>query len=125
MPSTRTRFAVAAAAALALTVPLAIRNANATTMPTAAPAGPAAGTSFTAAQVLAGIQQNSTAAHQVNTKPHINTMTRAMNVNVYQVAPGVYAYSSSLAVDDDGSDPDPDPDHQGETTFQDSNGAQL
>jgi hypothetical protein len=41
------------------------------------------------------------------------------------VAPGVYAYSSSLAVDDDGSDPDPDPDHQGETTFQDSNGVQL
>ncbi|MHA6757458.1 glycoside hydrolase family 75 protein [Streptacidiphilus sp. PAMC 29251] len=27
--------------------------------------------------------------------------------------------------DDDGSDPDPDPDHQGDTTFQDSNGAQL
>jgi len=48
-----------------------------------------------------------------------------MNVNVYQVAPGVYTYSSSLAVDDDGSDPDPDPDHQGQTTFQDSNGAQL
>jgi hypothetical protein len=48
-----------------------------------------------------------------------------MNVNVYQVATGVYAYSSSLAVDDDGSDPDSDPDHQNETTFQDSNGAQL
>ena len=52
-------------------------------------------------------------------------MTRAKNVNVYQVATGVYAYSSSLAVDDDGSDPDPDPDHQGQTTFQDSNGKQL
>jgi hypothetical protein len=81
--------------------------------------------SYTAAQVLAGVQQNMTAAKQVNSKPHINTMTRAQNVNVYQVATGVYAYSSSLAVDDDGSDPDPDPDHQGETTFQDSNGAQL
>ena len=46
-------------------------------------------------------------------------------MNVYQVAPGVYAYTSSMAIDDDGSDPDPDPDHQGETTFQDSNGAQL
>jgi hypothetical protein len=30
-----------------------------------------------------------------------------------------------MAIDDDGSDPDPDPDHQGDTTFQDSNGAQL
>jgi hypothetical protein len=41
---------------------------------------------FTAAQVLAGIQQNMTTANKVNSKPHINTMTRAMNVNVYQVA---------------------------------------
>jgi hypothetical protein len=90
-----------------------------TTAPTTQPG------SFTAAQVLAGVNQNMTAAKQVNTKPHINTMTRAMNVNVYQVATGVYAYSSSLAVDDDGSDPDSDPDHQNETTFQDSNGAQL
>jgi hypothetical protein len=129
MPTTRTRFAVVTAAALALAAPLLIRNADAATTPSAvkvnAAAAPAAASSYTAAQVLAGIQQNSTAANQVNTKPHINTMTRAMNVNVYQVAPGVYAYSSSLAVDDDGSDPDPDPDHQGETTFQDSNGAQL
>jgi hypothetical protein len=46
-------------------------------------------------------------------------------VNVYQPAQGVYSYTSSMAIDDDGSDPDPDPDHQGETTFQDSNGAQL
>ena len=30
-----------------------------------------------------------------------------------------------MAIDDDGSDPDPDPDHQGQTTFQDSNGKQL
>jgi hypothetical protein len=91
-----------------------------TTTPTTQPSG-----SYTAAQVLAGVQKNMTTAKQVNTKPHINTMTRAQNVNVYQVATGVYAYSSSLAVDDDGSDPDSDPDHQGETTFQDSNGAQL
>jgi Ricin-type beta-trefoil lectin domain/Fungal chitosanase of glycosyl hydrolase group 75 len=94
-----------------------------TTGPTSTPTS--APTNYTAAQVLAGVDNNMTAAKQVNTKPHINTMTRAMNVNVYQVVPGVYAYSSSLAVDDDGSDPDPDPDHQNETTFQDSNGAQL
>ena len=49
---------------------------------------PAVGVTYTAAQVLAGVQQNMTAAKQVNTKPHINTMTRAMNVNVYQVATG-------------------------------------
>ncbi|HEY4456483.1 MAG TPA: glycoside hydrolase family 75 protein [Pseudonocardiaceae bacterium] len=48
-----------------------------------------------------------------------------MNVNVYQVASGVYAYSSSMAIDDDGSDPDSDPDHQNQTTFQDSAGKQL
>jgi len=48
-----------------------------------------------------------------------------MNVNVYQVAAGVFAYTSSMAIDDDGSDPDPDPDHQGSTTWQDSSGAQL
>ena len=91
-----------------------------TTKPTSQPPG-----SFTAAQVLAGVQQNMTSTKQVNSKPHINTMTRAQNVNVYQVAAGVYAYSSSLAVDDDGVDPDPDPDHQGQTTFQDSNGQYL
>jgi hypothetical protein len=91
-----------------------------TTTPTSQPSG-----SYTAAQVLAGVNKNMTAAKQVNTKPHINTMTRDQNVNVYQVATGVYAYSSSLAVDDDGSDPDSDPDHQDQTTFQDSNGAQL
>jgi hypothetical protein len=117
MSKARTRFAVAAAAALALATPLAIRNADAATTPAAA--------SVTPAQALAFVQANMTSAKQVNTKPHINTMTRAMDVNVYQVATGVYAYSSSLAVDDDGSDPDSDPDHQGETTFQDSNGAQL
>ncbi len=86
---------------------------------------PQASGSYTAAQVLAGIKKNMTSSKQVNSKPHINTMTRAMNVNVYQVASGVYAYTSSLAVDDDGSDPDPDPDHQGQTTFQTSDGKQL
>ena len=82
-------------------------------------------TNYTAAQVLAGVQKNMVSSKQVNTEPHINTMTRAMNVNVYQVASGVYAYSSSMAIDDDGSDPDPDPDHQDQTTWQDDNGAQL
>jgi hypothetical protein len=121
MSSTRTRFAVVAAAALALAAPLAIRTAaDATTAHTAVKAD-----SYTAAQVLAGIQANMTTAKKVNTKPHINTMTRAKNVNVYQVASGVYAYTSSMAIDTDGSDPDPDPDHQGETTWQDSNGKAL
>jgi hypothetical protein len=62
---------------------------------------------------------------QVNTLPHTNTMTGEMNVNVYQVTPGVFAYTSSMAIDDDGSDPDPDPDHQDQTNCQDSSGAQL
>ena len=128
MSSIRTRAAVAGTAALALTAYFATVNAHAAAPPhtvTADSAAAPAGTTYTAAEVLAGVQKNSTAANQVNTKPHINTMTRAMNVNVYQVATGVYAYTSSMAIDDDGSDPDPDPDHQGETTFQDSNGAQL
>ncbi|MCU7727091.1 glycoside hydrolase family 75 protein [Actinoplanes sp. KI2] len=124
MSSPRTLLAAAAAAALALTVPLAIKNADAATTPPAVDADSAA-TSFTPAQVLAGVKKNMTTAKKVNSKPHINTMTRAQNVNVYQVTSGVFAYTSSLAVDDDGSDPDPDPDHQGETTFQDSNGKQL
>jgi len=124
MSSPRTRIAVAAAAALALAAPLATKAADATTMNTAVTSA-AAAPSFTAAQVLAGVKKNSTTANKVNSKPHINTQTRAMNVNVFQVASGVYAYSSSLAVDDDGSDPDPDPDHQNQTTFQDSNGKQL
>jgi hypothetical protein len=127
--SSRARIAVVAAAALALATPLAIKSADAATMDNAATSAAAAKTpaapTFTAAQVLAGVKKNSTAANKVNSKPHINTMTRAMNVNVYQVASGVYAYTSSLAVDDDGSDPDPDPDHQNQTTFQDSNGKQL
>jgi hypothetical protein len=125
MSSPRTRFVVVAAAALALVAPLVARTADAATTNTAAGTSAAASPTFTAAQVLAGVQKNSTTANKVNTKPHINTMTRAMNVNVYQVATGVYAYSSSMAIDDDGSDPDPDPDHQNQTTFQDSNGKQL
>jgi hypothetical protein len=128
MPSTRTRFAVVAAAALALVTPLAVKNADAATTHTAVQADSAvapAATSFTAAQVLAGVQKNMTTAKKVNSKPHINTMTRAQNVNVYQVASGVFAYSSSMAIDTDGSDSDPDPDHQGETTWQDSNGKAL
>ena len=132
MSSPRTRFAVVAAAALALAVPLAIKSADAATMDTsanavtsAAAAKTPAAPSFTAAQVLAGVMKNSTTANKVNSKPHINTQTRAKNVNVFQVTPGVFAYTSSLAIDDDGSDPDPDPDHQNQTTFQDSNGKQL
>ena len=120
----RPRFAVAAAAALALATPFAVKPADAATRDTGA-GTPAAGKTYTAAQVLAGVKKNSTTANQVNSKPHINTMTRAKNVNVFQVTSGVYAYTSSLAVDDDGSDPDPDPDHQGQTTFQDSDGKQL
>ncbi|MEV6011836.1 glycoside hydrolase family 75 protein [Streptomyces sp. NPDC051976] len=127
MSSNLSRFAVAAAATLALITPLAIGSADAATTH-AAKANVAAApdsASYTAAEVLAGVKANSTAANKVNTKPHINTMTRAQNVNVYQVANGVYAYTSSMAIDTDGSDPDPDPDHQGDTTWSDSNGKAL
>src|SRR5882672_8161424 len=98
MSPTRTRLAVVAAAVLALVTPLALRNADAATSSDRT----AAATSFTAAQVLAGVQANMTTAKKVNSKPHINTMTRSQNVNVYQVAPGVYAYTSGLAIDTDG-----------------------
>lgn len=128
MSSIRTRAAVAGTAALALAAYFTVGNAHAAPVPHAAAGDPAAapaGTSYTAAEVLAGVKKNSTKANQVNTKPHINTMTRAMNVNVYQVAAGVYAYTSSMAIDDDGSDPDPDPDHQGDTTWHDSAGKAL
>jgi hypothetical protein len=134
MSSIRTRLAVASAAALAVATQFAIANAHAAPAPHTATTPPAvtadsaaapASTSYTAAEVLAGVKKNSTAANQVNTKPHINTMTRAQNVNVYQVAKGVYAYTSGMAIDTDGSDPDPDPDHQGDTTWQDSNGKAL
>ena len=80
---------------------------------------------FTAAQILGAVQAHMTSSDQVNTKPHINTMTRAMDVNVYQVTTGVFAYTSSMAVDTDGSDPDPDPDHQPQTTWTDDDGAYL
>lgn len=80
---------------------------------------------YTPQQILSAVESHMTSAVQVNTLPHINTMTRAKNVNVYQVTPGVFAYTSSMAIDTDGSDPDPDPDHQGQTTWQDSAGAQL
>ncbi|MFD2462704.1 glycoside hydrolase family 75 protein [Amycolatopsis samaneae] len=120
MSSPRRRFAVVGAA-LALAAPLAVKSADAATTNTDTAAAP----SYTAAQVLAGVKKNSTDANKVNSKPHINTMTRAKNVNVYQVAKGVYAYGSGLAVDTDGSDPDPDPDHQGTTTFKDSDGKSL
>ena len=80
---------------------------------------------YTAAQVLSGVQKKMTSSDQVNTEPHINTMTRAMNVNVYQVGSGVFAYTSSMAIDDDGIDPDPDPDHQGQTTWTDNSGNYL
>ncbi len=121
----RTRLAVAAVAAIALATPLVTQSVATAAPNTAATDGASAAQTYTAAQVLAGVKKNSTSANQVNSKPHINTMTRAKNVNVYQVTSGVYAYSSSLAVDDDGSDPDSDPDHQDSTTFQDSNGKQL
>ena len=124
MSSPRRRFAVVAAAAVALALPLAIKSADAATLNAPVTAAPAA-TNFTAAQVLAAIKKNSTSKTQVNTKPHINTQTRAMNVNVFQPTSGVFTYTSSLAIDDDGSDPDPDPDHQNQTTFQDSAGKQL
>lgn len=62
---------------------------------------------------------------QVNRLPHINTMTRAENVHVYQIAPGIFAYTSGMAINTDGSDPDADPDHQNQTAWQDSNGAHL
>ena len=123
MPSIRMRAALASAGAVALATTLAV-GAHAA-VPHAAKAAASPAKTYTAAEVLAGVKKNSTAANKVNTKPHINTMTRAMNVNVYQVATGVYAYTSSLAVDDDGSDPDPDPDHQGDTTWHDSNGKPL
>jgi hypothetical protein len=128
MSSTRKRIAVVTATALVLAAPLAIKSADAATTHTAVKVESAvapAAASFTAAQVLAGIKKNMTTAKKVNSKPHINTMTRAQNVNVYQVATGVYAYGSGMAIDTDGADPDPDPDHQGQTTWHDSNGKAL
>jgi hypothetical protein len=80
---------------------------------------------YTPQQILAAIQSHMTPSVQVNSLPHINTMTRKKDVNVYEVSSGVFAYTSSMAIDTDGSDPDPDPDHQSQTTWQDSKGAHL
>jgi hypothetical protein len=90
--------------------------------PTATPT-PSTG-NYTAAQVLAGVKANMVSSKQVNTKPHINTMTHS-NVNVYQVSPGAFAYTAGMAIDTDGSDSDPDPDHQGQTTWSDNSGKAL
>ena len=87
--------------------------------------GGGGGGNYTAAQILSAVQSHMTSSDQVNTKPHINTMTRATNVNVYQVSSGVFAYTSGMAVDTDGSDADPDPDHQSQTTWTDDAGKYL
>jgi len=121
MMISRKVISIVAVAGLAAALPLVSNyGANAATTPQ-----PQASGTYTPAQVLAGVKKNMTSAKKVNSKPHINTMTRAMNINVYQVATGVYAYTSSLAVDDDGSDPNPDPDHQNQTTFKTSDGKYL
>jgi hypothetical protein len=80
---------------------------------------------FTSDQVLAGIRANMTLANQINAQPHLNTQTQRANVNVYEVSSGVFAYTSSLAVDTDGIDRDPDPDHQNQAAFNDDNGTSL
>jgi hypothetical protein len=80
---------------------------------------------FTSDQVLAGIRANMTSANQINSQPHLNTQTQQANVNVYEVSSGVFAYTSSLAVDTDGIDPDPDPDHQNQAAFNDDSGTSI
>ena len=80
---------------------------------------------YTPDQVLAGVKANMTSSKRVNSQPHTNTQTQAPNINVYQVATGFFAYTSSMSIDTDGSDPDPDPDHQDQTTWQDDNGNSL
>ena len=80
---------------------------------------------YTAHQVLAGVKANMTPSKKVNSEPHRNTQTQKLDVNVYQVASGFFAYTSSMAIDTDGSDPDPDPDHQDQTAWQDDNGDSL
>jgi hypothetical protein len=66
-----------------------------------------------------------TPAKKVNSEFHRNTQTQKLDVNVYQVAKGFFAYTSSMAIDTDGSDPDKDPDHQDQTAWQDDEGHQL
>jgi hypothetical protein len=80
---------------------------------------------YTPDQVLAGVAANMTPSKKVNSEPHRNSQTHELNVNVYEVADGYFAYTSSMAIDTDGSDPDPDPDHQNQTAWQDDNGDQL
>src|SRR6516165_11927967 len=80
---------------------------------------------YTAHQVLARVKANMTPSKKVNSEPHRNTMTQKLDVNVYQVATGFFAYTSSMAVDTDGSDPDPDSDHQKHTAWKDNDGNQL
>jgi hypothetical protein len=82
-------------------------------------------TNYTPDQVLAGVKANTTSSTQVNSQPHLNSQTEQSNTNIYEVAAGFFAFTSSMAIDTDGSDPDPDPDHQDHTTWQDDNGAQL
>jgi hypothetical protein len=53
----------------------------------------------TPSQVLAGIKANMTPAKKVNSEPHRNTQTQKLDVNVYQVASGFFAYTSSMAID--------------------------
>jgi len=84
-----------------------------------------ASSNHTAAQVLAGVKANMTPAKKVNSETHRNTQTQKLYVNVYQVATGFFAYTSSMAIDTDGSDHDNDPDHQDQTAWQDDDGHQL
>ena len=122
MKISRRVISLATVVSLAVAIPLVSNYAaSASTAQGAKVAAP----TFTAAQVLAGVKKNSTTKNKVNSKPHINTQTRAKNVNVFQVTPGVFAYTSSMAIDTDGVDRDPDPDHQGQTTFKDSAGKFL
>ena len=73
-------------------------------------------------RVLVGVKANMRPSKKVNKEPHRNTQTQKLDVNVYQVAKGFFAYTSSMAIDTDGSDPDPDRDHQNHSTWQDDNG---
>ena len=76
-------------------------------------------------RVLVGVKANMRPSKKVNKEPHRNTQTQKLDVNVYQVAKGFFAYTSSMAIDTDGSDPDPDRDHQNHSTWQDDNGHSL
>jgi hypothetical protein len=84
-----------------------------------------ASSTHTPAEVLEGVKKNMTPAKKVNSEFHRNTQTQKLDVNVYQVATGCFAYTSSMAIDTDGSDPDPDPDHQNQSTWTDDQGHYL